>query len=96
MEEIIEQYNNTKKWKREMLILMAVMLVVAAAIIVWAFVIKALMAVFLIAGGLVAALGAAVFIVSNATFKKVDKLVREYLTANGKSAEEINSILGAK
>lgn len=94
MEEIIEQYNNAKKWKREMLILMAVMLVLAAVIIVCAFIVKPLMAVFLIAGGFVAVLGAGVFIVSNATFKKVDKLVREYLAANGKTSEEINSILG--
>ena len=94
MEEIIEQYNNAKKWKREMLIAMIAMLALAAAIIVCGFIITDLMVMFMISGGVIAVFGAVLFIISDATFKKVDKLIREYLSANGKSAEEINSILG--
>lgn len=94
MEEIIEQYSEAKKWKRDMLIAMIAMLAVAAASVVIAFIIKELMALFLIFGGILAVLGAVMYIVSSATFNKADKLIRNYLAANGKSEEEINSILG--
>lgn len=94
MDEIIEQYNTAKKWKSEMFIAMIALLTLAAVMIVCGFIMKELLVVFLILGGVIAVLGAAVFIISSATFKKVDKLIRDYLTANGKSAEEINSILG--
>lgn len=94
MDEIIEQYNTAKKWKKEMLIAMIALLTLAVVMIVCGLFIKELLVVFLIFGGVIAVLGAAVFIISNVTFKKADKLIREYLAADGKSAEEINSILG--
>ena len=94
MEELIEQYNGAKKWKKEMLIALIALLALAAGMIVCAFIIKDLMVYFLIFAAIIAAVGVAVFVISNATFKKVDKMIREYLAANGKSAEEINSLLG--
>lgn len=94
MEEIIEQYNEAKKWKRDMLIAMIAMLVVAAASVIIAFIIKELMALFLIFGGILAVLGVAIFAISAGTFKKADTLIRKYLAANGKSEEEVNSMLG--
>lgn len=94
MEEIIEQYNNAKKWKREMLIAMIAMLTLAVGMIVCGLFINDLIVLFMISGGIIAAFGVVLFIISNSTFKKVDKLIREYLAANGKSSEEINSILG--
>lgn len=94
MEEIIEQYNEAKKWKRDMLIAMIAMLAVAAASVIIAFIIKELMALFLIFGGILAVLGVAIFAISAGTFKKADTLIRKYLASNGKSEEEINSMLG--
>lgn len=93
MEEIIEHYNEARKWKRDMLIAMIAMLVSAAGAVVVAFIIRELMALFLIFGGILAVLGVAMYIISSVTFNKADRLIRKYLAANGKSEEEINSML---
>lgn len=94
MEELIEQYNNARKWKKDMFIAMIIMLVLAALMIAAGFIVSELIALFLISGGIIAALGGAICIISGRTFKKVDGLVRKYLSDNGKSEEEINSMLG--
>ncbi len=94
MEELIEQYNNAKKWKKDMFIAMIAMLVLAALMIAAGFIVSELIALFLISGGIIAALGVAVCIISGCTFKKVDGLVIKYLSASGKTEDEINYILG--
>ncbi|MDE7360961.1 MAG: hypothetical protein K2N38_03400 [Oscillospiraceae bacterium] len=94
MDEIIEQYIDAKKMKKSMLIAMIAILAMAAGLIVCGFIIRDLITLFLISGVVVAVLGAAVFIIYAAAFNKLDKMVRQYLAANGKSEEEINSILG--
>ena len=94
MEELIEQYNAAKKWKKEMLIALIALLVLAAGMIICGCILTDLLVLFSIFAGIVAAVGVAVFIISNVTFNKVDKLIREDLSSNGKSPEEINSILG--
>lgn len=94
MDEIIEQYIDAKKTKRTMLIAMVAMLVMAATLIVFGIIVRELIALFIISGAIVAVLGAAVFIIYSAAFNKLDKTVRQYLAANGKSEEEINSVLG--
>lgn len=94
MEEIVEQYKEAKKWKRDMLIAMAAMLALGVIMVVCGFIIKDLMVIFFIFGGIVAALGAVVCIVAFFTFKKADGIVREYLASTGKTQEEINAVLG--
>ena len=94
MEELIEQYNFAKKWKKEMFIALIALLVLGVGMIICGCIITDLMVLFLVFGCIVAAVGVVIFIISTTTFNKVDKMIREYLAANGKSTEEINSILG--
>lgn len=93
MEELIEQYNAAKKWRREMFIAMIAMLALMAVIIVIGFVIKELLPLFLILGAVVGVLGVLVNIVAANTLKKAGRLIGDYLKAQGKTEEEINSIL---
>lgn len=94
MEEIVEQYKNAKKWRKEMFITMIVMLLLMAVIIIVGIIITDLMALFFIFGAIMGLLGAVIYAVAHFTFKKADGLVREYLANLGKSEEEIRSILG--
>lgn len=94
MEEIVEQYKNAEKWRKEMFIAMIVMLVFMVIIIIVGIIITDLMALFFIFGGIIGLLGAVIYAVAHFTFKKADRLIREYLAGLGKSEEEINSILG--
>lgn len=96
MDEITEQYINAKKWKKSMLIAMTAMMIMAAALIVCGFVIKGFLVFFLISGGIVAVVGAAAFIMYSLSFNKMDRMVRKFLSDNGKTEEEINSLLGGK
>ena len=96
MEEIIEQYNAAKKWRMEMLFAMTVTLALAVIIVIVGIIIKDLLAMFLVLGGVIGILGVIIFVVANVTFKKADSMVRQYLAANGKTEEEINSVLGTK
>lgn len=93
MEELIEQYNTAKKWRREMFITMIVLLTLMAVIIVVGFVIKELLPLFLILGAVMGALGVLVNVIAANTLKKAGRLIGDYLKARGKTEEEINSIL---
>lgn len=94
MEELIEQYNAAKKWRKEMFIAMIVLLVLMTVIVVIGFVIKELLPLFLIFGIVVGALGVLVNVIAANTFKKAGRIIGDYLKSQGKTEEEINSILG--
>lgn len=94
MEELIEQYNTAKKWRKEMFIAMIVMLVLMVIIAAVGFFIRALLPLFLIFGGTVGALGVLVNFLSANTLKKAGKIIGDYLKSQGKTDEEIHSILG--
>lgn len=94
MEELVEQYNTAKKWRREMFIAMIVMLALMVIIAAVGFFIRELLPLFLIFGGVVGALGVLVNILSAKMLKKAGKIIGDYLKSQGKTEEEINSILG--
>lgn len=94
MEELIEQYNLARKWRREMLVAMIVLLAVMAALIAVGFVFGEFLAIFVIFGVLVGALGVLVNVISANTLKKARRIIAEYLSSQGKTEEEINSVLG--
>lgn len=94
MEELVEQYNTAKKWRREMFIAMIVMLVLMVIIVAVGFFIRELLPLFLIFGGVVGVLGVLVNFLSAKMLKKAGKIIGDYLKSQGKTEEEINSILG--
>ncbi|MCX4357261.1 MAG: hypothetical protein OSJ43_13745 [Oscillospiraceae bacterium] len=93
MEELIEQYHIAKKWRKEMFFAMIAMLALMVVIFAVGFVISGLLPLFLIFGGVVGALGVLVNILSANTLKKAAKIIGDYLTSQGKTEEEINTIL---
>ena len=93
MEELIEQYNAAKKWRKEMFIAMIVLLALTVVMVVLGFVIRELLTLFLIFGVVVGALGVLVNVIAANTFKKAGRIIGDYLRSQGKTEEEIKSIL---
>ena len=73
MEELVEQYNTAKKWRREMFIAMIVMLVLMVIIVAVGFFIRELLPLFLIFGGVVGVLGVLVNFLSANMLKRRGK-----------------------
>lgn len=94
MEELVEQYNNVKKWRKEMFIAMIVLLALMVLSVVLGIIFRELLVLFVIFGIIMSALGVTVNILSANTLKKAGKIIKDFLSANGKTEEEIIAILG--
>lgn len=93
MEELIKQYNDAQKWRKEMFIAMIVMLILMVIIFAVGFLIIELMPLFLIFGSMIGVIGVIFNFLAAHTLKKARKVIGDFLLSRGKTEEEINDML---
>lgn len=93
MEELIKQYNDAQKWRKEMFTAMIVMLILMVIIFAVGFLIIELLPLFLIFGAVIGAIGVIFNLLAARTLKKARKIIGDFLLSHGKTEEEINDML---
>lgn len=93
MDELIKQYSEAQKWRKEMFIAMIVMLVLMVIIFAAGFLISDLLPLFLIFSAVIGIIGVLINIMSARALKKAKKIISDFLLSHGKTEEEVNAVL---
>lgn len=94
MDEIIERYAAARKWIKEMIAVMIVMLCVMCGMIVWGLLMPELALPLIAFGAVIGIGGVSFFLIARHMFSQTEKLLAEYFAAAKFSEEEIRKKCG--